>query len=58
MNNLQKLKNALIECKPQEVINKYALLVAKDYGKENDLEFLKSIGYIEIEKVKRKGKSE
>lgn len=54
MTNLQKLKKSLIECKPQEVINKYALLVAEEYGKENDLEFLKSIGYIEIEKVKKK----
>ena len=51
MNNLQKLKKALIECKPQEVINKYALLVAEEFGKENDPEFLKSIGYIEINKT-------
>lgn len=51
MNNLQKLKKALIECKPQEVINKYALLVAEEFGKENDLEFLKKIGYIEINKT-------
>ena len=50
MNNLQKLKKALIECKPQEVVNKYALLVAKEYGKENDPEFLKKIGYVEIKK--------
>lgn len=51
MTNLQKLKNALIECKPQEVVNRYALLVAKEYGKENDMEFLKKIGYVEIKKI-------
>lgn len=51
MTNLKKLKKALIECKPQEVVNKYALLVAKEFGKENDMEFLKSIGYIEINKI-------
>lgn len=48
MTNLQKLKKALIECKPQEVVNKYALLVAEEYGKATDPEFLKKIGYIEI----------
>ena len=51
MTNLQKLKTALIECKPQEVVNKYAQLVAKEFGKENDPEFLKSIGYVEIIKI-------
>ena len=54
MDSILKLLHALIECKPQEVVNKYARLVAKELGKEGDLKFLKSIGYVEIEKEKVK----